>query len=108
MNYQEILRKQHELKDQIRKLDFAINRGPYNHIVVYVLERAEIFETDDELATKIAEQLEQRDEPATSEEIRAVFEFSGLEYSQKHIDLACPNDPVKTEEFRAEERRNLE
>lgn len=103
-NYLELTRQVQDVEDNLRRLK---NKRD-NHIGSDYIELA-FYDSNDWLksdADKLVDQLIERDYPYNRSLIKEIFDFSGFEYNEEHIDKARPDSQSCCDEWNEQNRED--
>jgi len=97
MNYKELIIKITQAQEQLRLLEVKQRSLPGYYFIKSVYERMEfdMFASPTEL---LIEEILDRDEPMTFDDIKRVFEVSGFDYTDDDIRKTNPNSDEQVQD----------
>lgn len=102
MTILELLNKKRELEENLHEINNQLCKTeglPYVENALYNAESVD-------LASSLANEINQRDYPMTREKIRNIFQTSGFVFNETHIDLCNPDSEERVKEEIEYFRRN--
>lgn len=104
MNYKNLNQKIDVASNELMLLKSKLANLPGSFYIEAAFNKADIFTTDSEVTVLLANELCDRDYPMTYEDLKEVFEASGLPYHDGHIQSCRPDSHECKREIAAEER----